>query len=324
MHAHRRAAARYAARHVRSGPRSATGSSSVATRSTTRTSARSWATTASSIVDTRISHRQADEILADLRTLTPLPVRAVVNTHGHNDHAFGNHRFRPAPIWGHDRCARMIRETGARPDRGRSPRRMPDLAAELAEVVLDPPDRTFDGDVGDASSSTPAVGRIELRHLGRGHTDNDIVVLVPDADVLFAGDLVENGAPPYFGDGYPIDWPATVERMVELVTGAVVPGPRRRRRRGVRGPLDGRVPDDRRAGDARPRRACIEHRRGRRCGRPTRPTRRASRSTRALAQLRGELDSSAQLGDADHPATARLAGEDRVERRLQVVERRPR
>ena len=57
------------------------------------------------VVDTRVSHRQADEILADLRELTPLPVRAVVNTHGHNDHAFGNHRFRPAPIWGHARCA---------------------------------------------------------------------------------------------------------------------------------------------------------------------------------------------------------------------------
>jgi glyoxylase-like metal-dependent hydrolase (beta-lactamase superfamily II) len=63
-----------------------------------------------------------------------------------------------------------------------------------------------------------------LRHLGRGHTDNDVVVIVPDADVLFAGDLVENGAPPYFGDGYPIEWPATVERMVGYVTGAVVPG----------------------------------------------------------------------------------------------------
>ena len=65
---------------------------------------------------------------------------------------------------------------------------------------------------------------VELRYLGRGHTDNDIVVLVPDADVLFAGDLVEADATPFFGDGYPIDWPETVERLVELVTGAVVPG----------------------------------------------------------------------------------------------------
>ncbi len=174
------------------------------------------------IVDTRISHRQADEILSDLRELTPLPVRAVVNTHGHNDHAFGNHRFRPAPIWGHERCARMIRETGVA-QLAKVAEGIPELAADLAEVVLDPPDRTFDG--SSATLDFDAGGRrIELRHLGRGHTDNDIVAIVPDADVLFAGDLVEADAPPFFGDSYPLDWPATVERMVEYVTGAVVPG----------------------------------------------------------------------------------------------------
>lgn len=174
------------------------------------------------VVDTRISHRQADEILADLRTLTPLPVRAVVNTHGHNDHAFGNHRFRPAPIWGHARCATMISETG-RDQLARVSAAIPELAPELAEVVLDPPDRTFDGDA--ATLEFDAGGRaIELRHLGRGHTDNDVVVIVPDADVLFAGDLIEAGAPPYFEDGYPMDWPATVERLVELVTGIAIPG----------------------------------------------------------------------------------------------------
>jgi len=174
------------------------------------------------IVDTRISHRQAEEILTDLRELTDLPVRAVVNTHGHNDHAFGNHRFRPVPIWGHARCARMITETGPAQIRKVSAA-LPDIAADLAEVVLDPPDRTFDG--ASATLDFDAGGRrIELRHLGRAHTDNDVVVIVPDADVLFAGDLVEAGAPPFFGDGYPMEWPATVERMVDLVTGAVVPG----------------------------------------------------------------------------------------------------
>jgi glyoxylase-like metal-dependent hydrolase (beta-lactamase superfamily II) len=174
------------------------------------------------IIDTRVSHRQADEILADLKSLTPLPVRAVVNTHGHNDHAFGNHRFRPAPIWGHERCARMVRETGQDQLAGVA-EAIPAISDELAEVVLDPPDRTF-GDEG-ATVDFDAGGRaVHLRYLGRGHTDNDVVVLVPDADVLFGGDLVENGAPPYFGDGFPMEWPATVERLVDLVSGALVPG----------------------------------------------------------------------------------------------------
>ena len=50
------------------------------------------------LVDTRVSHRQAAEIRDDLRSLTPLPVGVVVNTHGHSDHCFGNHPFRPAWI----------------------------------------------------------------------------------------------------------------------------------------------------------------------------------------------------------------------------------
>ena len=173
------------------------------------------------VVDTRMTHAQADEILADLRALTPLPVRAVVNTHGHHDHAFGNSRFRPAPIWGHTRAATMVRETGDQ-QRAAVAAAIPEQAAELAKVVLDPPDRLF-----DTSTTVPfdAGGRgVELRYLGRGHTDNDLVVLVPDADVLLAGDLLENDATPYFGDGFPMEWPATVEALVELVTGAVVPG----------------------------------------------------------------------------------------------------
>lgn len=174
------------------------------------------------VVDTRINPRQADEILGDLRELGTAPVRAVVNTHGHNDHAFGNSRFRPAPIWGHARCARMVVETGQR-QLAYVKRAVPAIAAEMDEVVLDPPDRTFDGD--SAVVDFDAGGRpIELRYLGLGHTDNDIVVVIPDADVLLAGDLIENGAPPFFADGYPMDWPATVERMVDLATGVVVPG----------------------------------------------------------------------------------------------------
>jgi glyoxylase-like metal-dependent hydrolase (beta-lactamase superfamily II) len=173
------------------------------------------------VVDTRATHQLADELLADLRRLTPLPARVVVNTHGHWDHCFGNARFRPAPIWGHVRCAEMMRLTGEN-QRARISEASAELAVGLAEVVIDPPDQTFEDTV--TVEIEPGGRSVELRYLGRGHTDNDIVVLVPDADVLFAGDLLENNATPFFGDGYPLDWPATAEALVDLVTGAVVPG----------------------------------------------------------------------------------------------------
>lgn len=173
------------------------------------------------LIDTRISHRQADEIVADLRAITPLPARVVVNTHGHSDHCFGNHVLRPAEIWGHERCVTMIKSTGER-QRAGATAALPHLAEELAEVVLDPPDRTF-GETATVEID-PGGRVVELEYLGRGHTDNDIVIRVPDADVLFAGDLLENDATPFFGDAYPIDWPATVERIVEIATGTVVPG----------------------------------------------------------------------------------------------------
>jgi glyoxylase-like metal-dependent hydrolase (beta-lactamase superfamily II) len=168
-----------------------------------------------------VSHAQADEILADLRRLTDLPVRVVINTHGHSDHCFGNARFRPTAIWGHVRCAAMIRLTGERQRAGLIAN-VPEVAADVAEVVLDPPEHTFEE--AAVVEIDPGGRTVELRYLGRGHTDNDIVVLVPGSGVLFAGDLLENDATPYFGDAYPLDWPATVERVVALADGVVVPG----------------------------------------------------------------------------------------------------
>ena len=171
------------------------------------------------VVDTRTTPSQAREILADIARLTSDPVRIVVDTHWHSDHAFGNHTFRPAEIWGHDLCRSRLLENGAA-QVAHLRARMPEFAADFDELVIDPPERTF------ADSAEVDVGgrRVQLRYLGRGHTDADIVILVPDADVLFAGDLLENDAVAYFGDGYPLEWPATVERVLDLVTGAVVPG----------------------------------------------------------------------------------------------------
>ncbi|HEY6013936.1 MAG TPA: MBL fold metallo-hydrolase, partial [Candidatus Limnocylindrales bacterium] len=97
---------------------------------------------------------------------------------------------------------------------------LPELAADLLEVEIDPPDRVF----AETATIEVAGRRVELRYLGRGHTDHDIVISVPDANVVFAGDLLEGGAVPFFNDGYPLDWPETAYRLAELVRGTVVPG----------------------------------------------------------------------------------------------------
>jgi glyoxylase-like metal-dependent hydrolase (beta-lactamase superfamily II) len=61
-------------------------------------------------------------------------------------------------------------------------------------------------------------------HYGRGHTDNDVIVVVPEVHAVFAGDLVEQGGPPSFEDSYPMDWPGTLGRMLDLIDGPVIPG----------------------------------------------------------------------------------------------------
>jgi glyoxylase-like metal-dependent hydrolase (beta-lactamase superfamily II) len=171
------------------------------------------------LIDTRSWRSDAEELLADLRALTPLPCRQVVNTHAHFDHCFGNVVFRPAVFWGHRRCAENLREHGER-QRRNVMGWYPDAAEDLAGLELVPPDRLV-----DHQAAVDAGGRrVELQHLGRGHTDNDLIATVPDAGVTFAGDLVEQGAPPSFGDAWPFEWPGTLERLLDRAAAVVVPG----------------------------------------------------------------------------------------------------
>ncbi len=171
------------------------------------------------LVDTRSTLAEADALLADLRHLTPLPVTHVVNTHAHFDHVLGNARFVPAEIWAHERCARRLRDHGEQVRaeamawaRAGGPG-MAALAEGLAEVPIVAPDHV----VGDDGAVLEVGGRVvELHHPGRGHTDGDLVVAIPDAGVIVAGDLVEEGAPPSFEDAFPLDWPGALDAVVGL------------------------------------------------------------------------------------------------------------
>lgn len=174
------------------------------------------------VVDTRASERQGRDLAEAIRTITPHPW-VVVNSHHHFDHTFGNAVFRPAEIWGHRRCAEELiangelmrdRIVGLHREHGTG------MAEEIAASRIDPPDQLVD----DIATLTVGGRPVQLRHLGRGHTDNDLVLTVPDADLLIAGDLVEEGAPPQFASAFPLDWPGTLDALADLVTGPVVPG----------------------------------------------------------------------------------------------------
>lgn len=171
------------------------------------------------IVDSRSHQVEADELNAELKTLTPLPVRWIVNTHFHWDHTFGNSRFAGAEIWGHERCREVLTTRGDEMKESAKRWLPEDLHHLIDEVMIKPPNRVF------SSQASIEVGRrVEMSYHGLGHTDSDIVVRVPDADVSFAGDLIEESAPPNFGDSYPVMWPLTLRLAIEDLSGVVVPG----------------------------------------------------------------------------------------------------
>jgi len=168
------------------------------------------------LVDSRASHRQADQLRDELRSLTSLPVGWVVNSHFHWDHTWGNARFPEAQLWGHDRCRTELIENGDRA-RQRVLEGMPvEHHDEVNEVAITPPTEVF----GTSALIDMGDRVVDLRYHGLGHTNSDIVVRV--AGVLFAGDLLEEGAPPSFGDSYPLDWAQTLDSV--RLEATVVPG----------------------------------------------------------------------------------------------------
>jgi len=177
------------------------------------------------VVDTRSHLDEAADLVAAVRAVTPHPW-TVVNTHAHYDHCFGNAAFRPAPIWASSGCAADLRTSGEqhRADLVAALRATGDPEADLvASAPIDIPDRLVD----DAAILDVGGREVVLRFLGRGHTDHDLVVEVEaagDGTVVFAGDLVEEGAPPAFEDAFPAQWPATLGRLHALARGPVVPG----------------------------------------------------------------------------------------------------
>jgi glyoxylase-like metal-dependent hydrolase (beta-lactamase superfamily II) len=166
------------------------------------------------LVDTGSSPGQGHTIRAALAGVTDLPLTAVVVTNWHYDHAFGLAAFADVPRIAHESVQVRLSSAEAAADArrlGLDPRELGQPNVEIAVATA--------LDLGDR--------RVEIAHLGRGHTEGDLVVVVPDAEVLFAGDLLESAGPPSFGpDSVPDEWPATLDAVIGLMTATTlaVPG----------------------------------------------------------------------------------------------------
>jgi len=166
------------------------------------------------LVDTGSTPAQGRRVREAVARLTDVPLVSVVVTHAHSDHLFGLAAFDDLPSVGHESIRVSLTSadtTGAAAALGLAPE---DLRVPFRELAV-------------AASLDLGGRRVEVAHLGPGHTAGDLVVVVPDADLLVVGDLVESAGPPWYGpDSRPHEWAATLDGVIGLMTAATraVPG----------------------------------------------------------------------------------------------------
>jgi thiosulfate/3-mercaptopyruvate sulfurtransferase len=173
------------------------------------------------VIDALGSPWQGKRLLATIRTVTAAPVRWLVLTHHHPDHAFGAIVFTRAG-------ARVI----ASPDRHMLIAEGGDdeLVASWDRVVGV---QELQGFAFADTPSIPVTGettfvfggrRVEIAHQPNAHTAGDLTVWIPDAGVLFAGDLLIEDGVPMVVDGSSAGLLAALDRLAAYRARVVVPG----------------------------------------------------------------------------------------------------
>ncbi|MBS9534766.1 MBL fold metallo-hydrolase [Mycobacterium sp. M1] len=173
--------------------------------------------TAVLIIDCGTTLIEARRVADDLLMLADRPVRHVVLTHAHFDHVLGSSAFASATVYAAPQAAALL-ATGRAELRADAVHHGADPElVDAALAALRPVDRTItnlDLDLGGLT--------VHVAHPGSGHTDHDLVVLVPavgpsDRPVVFCGDLVEESGDPAIGaDAELPAWPGTLDRVLEV------------------------------------------------------------------------------------------------------------
>ena len=167
-------------------------------------------------IDSCATQGRTQAYLDAITAVTPAPVRAVVNTHHHGDHTFGNCLFPAAAIIAHENARTEAIAFGP-------PRDLPFWdGPDWGDLTLDPPFVTF------ADQVTVHAGdlRAQVRYVGTAaHTTNDSIVWLPERSVLFCGDLIFNGGTPFLLMGSVAGAIEVLENVVRpLGARTIVPG----------------------------------------------------------------------------------------------------
>jgi glyoxylase-like metal-dependent hydrolase (beta-lactamase superfamily II) len=172
------------------------------------------------VVDAQATPALAGEVIARVRKVTDKPIKYVVLSHYHAVRVLGASAYKAQEVIASQTCRAMIAERGKEDwdsEYGRFPRLF-----RAAETIpgLTWPTLTFE------RRMTLYLGRrrVDLLQIGRAHTAGDIIAWVPDANVVFSGDIVEYKSACYCGDAHFTDWPATLARLDAYKSEALVPG----------------------------------------------------------------------------------------------------
>lgn len=164
------------------------------------------------VVDTCLTEGRTRALREEVRARGVTPT-VLVNTHHHSDHTYGNCVFADCAIVAHERCREAVIEDGlAAIDK--------DPAVPWGDLELRPPVICFEDRLRLHVDDCVA----DLLYVGPAHTSNDVVVWLPEAGVLFAGDVLFNDATPIIWQGSLRGSIEALRRIEDLGPQVIVPG----------------------------------------------------------------------------------------------------
>lgn len=179
------------------------------------------------IVDTMNSPADGREISAFVGAHCDAPLRAVFCTHNHADHTFGSQVF-GVQVVAQDLCRQIMAGNLAGPwsEAALQPRFQGPGGERLAGLELRLPDVTFNSRMTFHLGRAPEGGKeriVIVEHTG-GHSPGHSIVRVPDAGVVFGGDLFFVGRYPFASQANTATWMVALERVKELAPEVLIPG----------------------------------------------------------------------------------------------------